>query len=431
MDNIKLPRGSRDYIPDIYGILEEIRDEFVELVDVYGYRFMEPSAIELMHVLEAKSGPDIKDEIFFFKDKGGREVGLRFDLTVGLTRYYCSDRSFPKNMKLAAFGGVWRYEEPQRGRYRWFYQWDVEIFGPRTPLADAEVVSFTHELLERIGLKEVYFIINDRRLTENMIKEEAEREGIEAKEDMIIETLRSLDKVDKKGMDELLDEYGRKGYRPELLERVIERAQGLRGDIDVIEGDRGLTDHLEAVAELMHDVGIPFRIDPTLARGLDYYTSFVFEVRDPLSEELGSVVGGGRYDMLPAMFGRPNSGATGAAGGVDRLIEALRKRGRRKVERRMVAIVYSPESVRYAFRVARILTSKGISVDMPIYDRTPSIRRIFLENVKTHELLVIAGKDEMSKGTVKIRMTEEKEEMEVRLEELSGTMDELIRGRSR
>ncbi|MGC8555681.1 MAG: ATP phosphoribosyltransferase regulatory subunit, partial [Conexivisphaera sp.] len=172
MTELRLPWGLRDYSPEDYELLERVRQAFVEEARLHGFSMMEPSSLELLSTLEAKSGPGVREEIYHFVDKGGREVGLRFDLTVGLTRYYCSDRSLPKDTRLAAFADVWRYDEPQRGRYRWFYQWDVEVFGPRSPLADAEVVLFSSDLLGRLGV-DAEFIVNDRKLTETMIREAA------------------------------------------------------------------------------------------------------------------------------------------------------------------------------------------------------------------------------------------------------------------
>ena len=144
--SFSLPRGMRDLDPDTYEILEKIRFEFMYLSKLFGFKIMEPSPIETLGTLEAKSGQSIKDEIYYFKDKGNRDIGLRFDLTVGLTRYVSSQRGLPMPFRLGSFSGMWRYDEPQLGRYRWFYQWDVEIYGPKSSLADAEVIDFTVSL---------------------------------------------------------------------------------------------------------------------------------------------------------------------------------------------------------------------------------------------------------------------------------------------
>ncbi|MCP8318098.1 MAG: ATP phosphoribosyltransferase regulatory subunit, partial [archaeon] len=122
----QLPRGMRDLEPEDFELLERIRSNFLEVTKIFGFKLMEPSPIELLSTLEAKSGPTISDEIYCFKDKGGRELGLRFDLTVGLTRFVASRRDLQLPIKLCSFSSMWRYDEPQYGRYRWFYQWDAE-----------------------------------------------------------------------------------------------------------------------------------------------------------------------------------------------------------------------------------------------------------------------------------------------------------------
>ena len=115
-----LPRGMKDFDNKEMTKIEFVRQKFLETAEIFGFKLMEPSAMELLSVLEAKSGPSIKDEIYHFKDKGDREVALRFDFTVGLTRYVASQKTLKLPARFSSFGGVWRYDEPQKGRYRFF-----------------------------------------------------------------------------------------------------------------------------------------------------------------------------------------------------------------------------------------------------------------------------------------------------------------------
>ena len=389
MTELRLPRGLRDYAPENYELLELVRDAFVEEAALHGFQMMEPSSLELLSTLEAKSGPNVRDEIYHFVDKGGREVGLRFDLTVGLTRYYCSDRSLPKDLRLAAFADVWRYDEPQRGRYRWFYQWDVEIFGPRSPLADLEIVLLSHDLLSRLKV-DVEFVVNDRKLTESIIRESG---GENLSEDAVVEAFRALDKLDKRTKEDVIREYELKGHDPRILENVMKRAES---------GDYELTDRLMKIVAILRDMKVPFRVDPKLARGLDYYDSFVFEAKSTVQPELGSLVGGGRYDVLTRLFGRPDSGATGAGGGVDRIVEAMK--GAPRVRRKEVAVVYPSESEGYAVIVAETLRREGIAVHLPVHDKEVGIQRAFQDAVKKYDVLVMAGPKEAADGAVRIKM---------------------------
>ena len=141
--DLSQPRGIRDIEPEEYELHQKIRRTFEEVARVYNFRSMEPGPIESLSVLRAKSGSQVDDQIYRFRDKADRDVGLRFDLTVGMTRYVASHRGMKPPVKLASYGGVWRYDEPQHARYRWFYQWDIEIFGDQSIYADAEVMDFS------------------------------------------------------------------------------------------------------------------------------------------------------------------------------------------------------------------------------------------------------------------------------------------------
>ncbi len=126
---MELPRGMKDFESHELANIEHIRHHFKKLSTLYGFSFMDPSPLELLSTLEAKSGPAIREEIYNFKDKGDRDVALRFDFTIGLTRYAVSQQSMKLPAKISSFGGVFRYDEPQKGRYRYFHQWEVEIYG--------------------------------------------------------------------------------------------------------------------------------------------------------------------------------------------------------------------------------------------------------------------------------------------------------------
>jgi histidyl-tRNA synthetase len=144
--------------------IEFVRSKFLEMCRIFGFRLMNPSPIELVSVIEAKSGPAIRNEIYFFTDKGDREVALRFDFTVGLTRYVVSQKSLRMPAKIAAFGGVWRYDEPQKGRYRYFHQWDLEIYGKPSLESDAEIIEFTSRFLAALRLRNVTIHISHRKI---------------------------------------------------------------------------------------------------------------------------------------------------------------------------------------------------------------------------------------------------------------------------
>jgi histidyl-tRNA synthetase len=159
---ISLPRGMRDIDSKEMSVRLWIYEKIKEIIKRYGFQLVEPSAIEYLETLQAQAGEDIKNEIFWFKDKAGRDIGLRFDLTVGMTRMAASDATSIQPIKIACISNMWRYDEPQFARYRCFYQWDLEIYGSKEVEADLEVISVGIDVLEALGLKEFEVRISNR-----------------------------------------------------------------------------------------------------------------------------------------------------------------------------------------------------------------------------------------------------------------------------
>ncbi|MEK6966319.1 MAG: ATP phosphoribosyltransferase regulatory subunit, partial [Thermoproteota archaeon] len=329
---MELPRGMKDFEQDELEKIELVRKKFLEISEFFGFKRIEPSPIELLSTLEAKSGSTIRDEIYYFKDKGERDVALRFDFTVGLTRYVVSQKSLKLPAKISSFGGVWRYDEPQKGRYRFFHQWNIEIYGKPSIESEAEVIEFTSRLFDTLGLKHIIIDINHRSLVESYIKSVL---GTEDKV-KISDILRAVDKISKKSKNEILSEYQKKGYSKEKLEKILEFSK-IKGSLNEVEKKFDVS-KLESWSDLKNlwdslqnrDVK-NIRINFGIVRGLDYYSGMVFEVFDEKSD-LGALAGGGRYDSLAKAFGREDLGATGVAGGVERIILTMEEQGIAKLE---------------------------------------------------------------------------------------------------
>ena len=193
-----LPRGMRDIEPKESSTIEYIRQKFIETSNLFGFQFMEPSPIELVSVIETKSGPSIRNEIYYFTDKGDREVALRFDFTIGITRYAVSQKSMKLPAKFSTFGGVWRYDEPQKGRYRFFHQWDIEIYGEPNIESDAEIIDFTSKFFTNLKLENIVVDICDRELIESYIKDIFKSDS-----NIVSDILRAVDKSQKKRKQEI------------------------------------------------------------------------------------------------------------------------------------------------------------------------------------------------------------------------------------
>ena len=363
---LSLPRGVDDVEPERYARQDRVRRAFEEVSRLYNFRVMEPASLEHLSTLRAKSGEDVDKEIYSFKDKGGRDLGLRFDLTVGITRYVCSRKDLRLPVKLAASGGIWRYDEPQYGRYRWSHQWDLELFGPPSVGADAEVIDASSAILRRSGVTDFTVKVGDRRVVEDYVRR---RVGIH-EQDRIIELMRALDKVEKKSPEELRSEYAAKGFEGEQVDEVLAFGR-LRGTPDEVlakasELKLGSVSEMRALADSLDSRGLKnVEYNMSVVRGIDYYTGIVFEAADTKNPRLGSLFGGGRYDALPKIFGRPDLSATGAAGGIERIALSLGEAEGALVPLAYVAVA-GTSAASYALRVQKGLREAGVSCEAPL-----------------------------------------------------------------
>jgi len=412
-----LPRGMKDFENDEIQKIEFIRETFLSTTNIFGFELMEPSPIELMSVIEAKSGPTIRDDVYFFNDKGDREVSLRFDFTVGLTRYATEQKSMKLPAKISSFGGVWRYDEPQKGRYRFFHQWDIEIFGKQNTETDAEIIEFTSKFFSNLGLNNIILSISHRKIVQSYISSIFESEDPE----IISDILRAIDKIQKKSEQEIISEYEKKGYQKEKLQKIIEFSK-LKGDPEEISKSLDVSKfqnwpELTALFESLNNRNVKnIQIDFGIVRGLDYYSGIVFEAFDH-TFDIGALVGGGRYDNLPAIFGRNDMGATGVAGGVERIMLALENQSssfKEKINR--VSVLYVNEEMKSnAIKITSSLREKQIPTDIDLSGRALKKQ---MENSTNAKFVIIVGPEEFSKNMVVVRNMSDRSENQVQISEL-------------
>lgn len=396
----------RDIEPRESATLEYVRQKFIETSNLFGFQFMEPSPIELVSVIETKSGPSIKNEIYYFKDKGDREIALRFDFTIGLTRYAVSQKSMRLPAKFSTFGGVWRYDEPQKGRYRFFHQWDIEIYGEPNTESDAEIIDFASKFFSNLKLQNITIEICDRILVESYVKNIFKTESPE----VIGDILRAVDKIQKKRKQEIIKEYQEKGYSEGDLEKILEFSQ-IKGTPQEIEKQIDTTnlknwDKILQLFESLKNRGVEnVRVNFGIVRGLDYYSGIVFEIFDS-SSDLGALVGGGRYDMLTRAFGRDDMGATGAAGGVERIMHSLEKQGIVNISNKdhvWIAFV-NDDMKKIAINTASALRLKGIPVEVDLAGK--SLRKQMDLASDSRYVVIIAPKEYAEKSVVIRNMTD-------------------------
>ena len=412
-----LPRGMKDFDSNEMTKIEFVRQKFLETAEIFGFKLMEPSPIELLSVLEAKSGPSIKDEIYQFKDKGDREVALRFDFTVGLTRYTASQKTLKLPVRFSSFGGVWRYDEPQKGRYRFFHQWNIETFGNLNLDYDAEIIEFTSRFFDNLTLQNIIIDINHRKLVESYIIQVLESNETSSLADMF----RAVDKIQKKSKNEILQEYKQKGYSSEKLEKILEFSsiKGTPLEIQQNFDTSGLDgwDELCTLYDSLKNIGIDnIRINFGIVRGLDYYSGIVFEAYDSTSD-LGALVGGGRYDSLPNAFGRNDLGATGVAGGIERIILRLDAQGISCIPyNEIISVLYVNNELKArAIECASKLRKLGISTNI---DLTAKSLKKQMENSSNSKFSIIFAPEEFAKKCVVLRNMIDRTEKQISLDEL-------------
>ena len=414
---MELPRGMKDFDTDEMIKIEFVRQTFLDTAKTFGFDLIEPSPIELLSVLEAKSGPSIRDEIYQFKDKGDREVALRFDFTVGLTRYAASQKNLKLPAKFSSFGGVWRYDEPQKGRYRFFHQWNIETYGNLNTEHDAELIEFTSRFFDNLKLQNISIDINHRKLVESYINHVFESNETTLLHDIF----RAVDKIQKKSKDEILQEYKKKGYSPEKLEKILEFSN-LKGTPSEIEQsfDTSSLDGWNELCNLYDSLknrGIDnIRINFGIVRGLDYYSGIVFEAFDTTSD-LGALVGGGRYDNLPNAFGRNDLGATGVAGGVERIILRLDEQGISCIPSNdTTSVLYVNDELKSdAINCASKLRKLGITVNIDL--TTKSLKKQ-MEISSSSKFSIIFAPEEFARGHVVLRNMIDRTEKQISLDEL-------------
>ncbi|QLH02295.1 histidine--tRNA ligase [Nitrosopumilus cobalaminigenes] len=399
---MELPRGMKDFESEENANIEHIRSHFKKLSNLYGFSFMDPSPIELLSTLETKSGPGIRDEIYYFKDKGDREVALRFDFTMGLTRYAASQKSMKLPAKISAFGGVFRYDEPQKGRYRYFHQWDIEVYGKASLESEAEIIEITSRLFDSLLLKDITIDINHRNLVESYINK-----VFDSKEpELVADILRAVDKITKKSQEQIVKEFQEKGYDTEKLEKILEFSQ-IKGTISEVENVFDTTqleswDELKALIDSLENRGVSnVRINFGIVRGLDYYSGIVFEVFDKNST-LGALAGGGRYDTLTKAFNREDIGATGVAGGVERIMLTMQEQ---KIipesNQNRVAVLYINEEMqKVAHSITSLLRLNNIPTDIDLAGRNMKKQMDIATNAK---LAIIVGPQELENGNVVLK----------------------------
>src|SRR3989344_1502845 len=412
-------RGMRDFLPEKMKVKQFIEDTCRKAFEKYGFSPLQTPVVEEYATLSTKAGAgeEIKREIYYFKDQGERELGLRFDLTVPLARVVASNPELAKPFKRYQIGTVYRYDRPQAGRYREFTQADIDTVGTDSILADFECIAITAEIMQKLELN--FFIrINNRILLEDI----AGLAGIPEK--MIPEAFRSIDKLDK---------IDWQGVEKELLEKKIDKKiLSFIKDNDLADIEKmfkeskieskGLNE-LKQLLELLKEQKLEkfIKIDLSLARGLEYYTGNVFEV---MAESQWTVCAGGRYDNLVKALGGRETPAVGISFGVDRLTDILFEKKETESIAKIYLIPVNKELALNALSIAQKIRELEINVEMDLTGKGIS-KNLTYASKKKIPFTVIIGEDELKNNEIKLKNMKTGKESAVKLNELSK-LKELI-----
>ena len=335
------PKGMRDIGPEEMFVREDVISKIRTTFQSYGYRPLETPAMEYLETMRAKAGQEVDKQIFVID---GDEYGLRFDLTVPLARYAAS-ADVPKPFKRYAIDVVWRKEEPQRGRFREFYQADADIIGSNSMRCEAELLSLARDICVAFGFDKPKIMLNNRKILDGI----AASLGVEGEERA--EVFRVLDKLDKIGEAEV----------EKLLRDILGEKAGPLIKVIWAKGDnekklamaaKYSEDGVKEMKEILSLCDFPIEFDLFLVRGLGYYTGPVYEIK--LSDDIGTVMAGGRYDNLLGVYGQP-SPAVGISVGIERLITLIgeqKKSVAKKTDTVVFVAAVKPEFYPYASQVA-------------------------------------------------------------------------------
>lgn len=425
-----IPKGTRDF-----GQLEMARRNYIfdtikSVFSLYGFQQIETPAMENIGTLMGKYGEEGDKLLFRIQNSGEKaslapEKGLRYDLTVPFARYVVQHReelSFP--FKRFQIQPVWRADRPQKGRYREFYQCDVDVIGSDSLLGELELIQIVEEVYRRLGIR-VCLHINNRKILAGIAE-------VIGAPDKIVDITVAIDKLDKIGVEAVNNELKERGLSDEQVEALqpilnlngstLEKLTALKTILATSEiGLKGVAE-METIFDELEIVNctLSIELDLCLARGLNYYTGAIFEVK-ALDAQIGSITGGGRYDNLTGIFGLPGVSGVGISFGADRIYDVLTELDLFPKELQSTTQVlfatFGQDELRYALRWAKELRANNIAVE--VYpEPTKMKKQMGYADDKKIPYVAIVGSNEMDTNTVMLKNMASGEQQQVTLEQL-------------
>lgn len=415
--------GFMELLPNEQILFNQIKETIEKTYKKFGFLPIDTPVVELAEILLAKAGGETEKQIYRFQ-KGDTDLALRFDLTVPLAKYVAKNYgnlSFP--FRRYQIGKVYRGERAQKGRYREFYQCDIDIIGDGELglINDAEIPSIIYTIFRDLGFKDFTIRINNRRILNGIFESINQKENSE-------EILRIIDKIEKIGKDNVIEEFEKLGLSKEQIQKIIDfiEIQGTSDEkIEKLEKlgiqneifNQGVTE-LKTVIENVRLFGVPdenFSVDLTIARGLDYYTGTVYETFLDDYRELGSVCSGGRYENLAEYYTNKNLPGVGVSIGLTRLFSKLNELNIIKANKKSVAeilIIPMTEDLKESIKLATKLRNAGINTEIYLNEKKIKAKFKYADKLEIPYVIVI-GEDEIKQNVVTIKNMKTGEEEKV------------------
>ncbi len=432
------PKGMRDFLPDDLLKRQYVFDTVVDVFHTFGFEPLQTPALEMRETLHGNLGEDAEKQIFYAQHPQGKEeLALRYDLTVPLARVVAQyEGQLTMPFKRYHIAPVWRSERPQRGRYREFYQCDADIVGIASMAADAEIVSLVVTALRRLGFREFQVQINNRKILTGI----GEYVGLPAEQRAGL--YRSVDKLDRIGMDGVRRELADNGIPADTIDRMATllamreggfQALGhLREELaDIAIAQEGIRE-LEELADNLESFDVPAEnvtFDVAMVRGLGYYTGPVFEtiITEP---NLGSVTGGGRYDELIGMFRKRSLPTTGTTLGIERIIDLMDELNLyppslRQTVVQVLVTVFGEDTRAASQRLASLLRQADVRTEVTLDARKVGKQTAYADR-KGIPVVAYLGADEIAAGTVTLKRLADGETRTVPQSEAAGAIRVLL-----
>lgn len=410
--NFQKPKGTVDFYPFEMSQMTQVFSNLQNIAKNYGFQQVDTPALETLSLLTAKSGDEIEKQIFTLEKRSKEQLGLRFDLTVPVTRMFIDRQlDLPKPVKWFYTTKMWRYEAPQKGRLREFFQYGVELYGSKEASADAEIINLVIDSLKSFGLtdKDFFIKLNNRKLLEGIVSQFTD--------DKVIDVIKLIDKKDKislKEFEKSLTDLGIKDTKKLITildmsdkpKTVFTKLSKLNLNTLAQEG----LDELKQIIPLTDENFI--KIDLSCARGLAYYTGTVFECYD-IEEKFRAIAGGGRYDNLVKLFGGRDTPAVGFAMGYSTLWLLLDDKMKLPGPDIYVDYYVAPvneEVYSEALKIAQSLRSKNFMVNIDLTKRSLRKQFDFANSMGAKKVIIVGEKDLKNKQVTLRDMLSGKEE---------------------